>query len=128
MKALEFLLDAGPTRRPGDLDLRALELRLFGDLDRAAEAKGDTEPEKASKPVRFVAVGTGPGSTPVGGVRTGTTGKLDGFVLAGGGEEDGDAPPEYKESLLPPPKRLCPFTEANGDDVDAYAMKPLYGI
>jgi hypothetical protein len=48
-------------------------------------------------------------------------------VLAGGGEEDGDAPPEYKESLLPP-KRLCPFTEANGDDVDAYAMKPLYGI
>lgn len=70
-----LLLDAAPTRRPGDLDLRTFELRLLGDLDRVAEAKGEAEPAKASKPVRFVAVGMEVDDSPKGDVRTGMVGK-----------------------------------------------------
>jgi hypothetical protein len=119
-----LLLDAAPTRRPGDLDLRTFELRLLGDLDRAAEAKGEVEPAKASKPVRFVAVGTGVDDSPKGEATTGMVGKRDIWELAGDGEGDGDGPFENEASLELPPKIFCPFTEANGDDVAAYAMKP----
>ena len=65
MNALVLLPAAD--RPPGDLDLRTFELRLLlGDLDLEAEAKGDAEPEKASKPVRFVAVGADEDGSPKG--------------------------------------------------------------
>lgn len=76
VNALVLLL-AAAARRPGDLDLRAFALRLLGDLVRAIEAKGDVEPEKASKPVRFVAVGTDADESPMGDAKAGTVGRRD---------------------------------------------------
>ena len=111
-------------RRPGDLDRRAFELRLLGDLDLAAEAKGDAEPEKASKPVRFVAVGADVDGSPKGGPRAGIVEKRDSCELMGDGEGDGDGPFENDGGLEVLPKTFWPFTEANGELVDAYAMKP----
>jgi hypothetical protein len=107
----------------GDLDLRALEPRLLGDLARVAEAKGDAELEKASKPVRFVAVGANVDESPEPDARAGTVGKRDSWAGDGGG--DGDGPLENDEGLELLPKILWPLTEANGELVDAYAMKPL---
>jgi len=112
------------TRRPGDLDLRALELKLLGDMDRATEANGDAEPEKASKPVRFIAVGADVGRSLMGGPKAGIVGKRDIWELMGDGDGDGDGPFENDEGFRPPPNIFWPLTEANGEAVDAYAMNP----
>jgi len=61
----------------GDLDLRALELKPVGDLVLVADAKGDTEPEKASKPVRLVAAEVNTGESPKVDVKAGMVGKRD---------------------------------------------------
>ena len=122
MNALAFL-PVDP-RRPGDLDLSTVEFKLVGVLDRATEAKGDMVPEKASKPVRFVAVGANVDELSKGEPRAGRVGKRDSWELAGDGEGDGDGPFENEEGLELLPKIFWPFTEANGELVDAYAMKP----
>lgn len=99
--------------RPGDLLRKALpEPRALGDLARAADAKGEVEPAKASKPLRLVAVDAEDDESP----RTGVDALLKEEVNAAG-EGDGDL--ENIEVLGPPPKMFWPFTEAKGELVEA---------
>lgn len=112
VNALAFLL-ADARARGGDLERRAL---LEG-LD--AEAKGDAEPANASKPVRLAAVGvvvicSGEPSFP-----NEDCAKLE------EGEGDIGAGLEKDKDLGRLPKMLWPLTEAKGELVDAYAIKPL---
>jgi hypothetical protein len=103
------------------LDLRGFELKMLGDLDREAEVKGDVDPAKASKPERFAAVGTELDESP----RTGSVEKRFSWASAGDGKGDGDDSLGNEDGLGLLLKIFLPFTEAKGDDADAYAMKPL---
>lgn len=112
VNALVFLL-ADARVRGGDLERNAL---LEG-LD--TDANGDAEPAKASKPVRLDAVG----DVGIDG------GELDlpkeDCAKTGAGEGDGDTALKKDVGLDRLPKMFCPFTDANGEFVEAYAIKPL---
>jgi len=87
----------------GDLDLNAVEPRAAGDLVRVTEAKGEVEPEKASKPVRLVAVGTEADVSPS--ANDGAAkGDVNGNFAEEGEVEEGSL--ESGASLELPPKRF----------------------
>jgi hypothetical protein len=94
-------------------------------LARAKEAKGETEPEKASNPVRLVAVGVEAEGSPSAcdGVAKGDAN--GNFAVEGDGEVV-EGPLESDASLGPLPKMFWPLTEAKGELVDAYAMNPPF--
>lgn len=114
-------------RRGGDLGLSAFEPRAVGDLARATEAKGETEPEKASNPVRLVAVGAECDGSPRVCNEVAQGDDSGNFIVEGeGGREDVEGTLESDASLELLPKIFCPLTEAKGELVDAYAMKPPF--
>ena len=89
-----------------------------GDFDRIAEANGEAELTKASKPVRFVGVASvglliDEDDSPFAEVKQEGDGKL---VRNSGGDCG---------VLLVAEKIFAPLTLAKGDLEDAYAMKPL---
>jgi hypothetical protein len=111
-----------PVRRVGDLfGLHGLGIEDKGDFDRATEAKGDAEPEKASNPDLFAV-------PPKGRLALPSFARLVEEVASEKGgrrlvaEGDGEVAP--KTGFLLSEKTLPPKTEANGDLGEAYAIKP----